>query len=315
MTRLAPCELASHAGRRDDTKGDEHHMGERTTQGKGRSTRCDWLVALALALVLQTGSSGAAPAPTKPGATKAAPVPKKPSGSASGGIGAAKPKPAPPSKPAPVVVPLGATFTSADLDRIFVGNQAGVLKVYAADKKTVVFTKDAPGTDMKGVDGTQWAPLNDGHRTAILGALGIGDTEVQTVARGIIAKFPSIRPQRTGVAILGVIGSHPAARLDSATGVEIRRFLGELLSSQKDVSMRRQAVLALALCATTDADTARSVVKFMASSTNAWETFTTRQYFEYHKDLIRSLPEAPEIRRSLETSGNPYASDIVKLLN
>lgn len=258
---------------------------------------------LALALALLAGAAVAAPVAKKP-------VPAK----TSGGLGGAKPTPKPPSKPVGAPVALGATFTSVDLDRIFVGNQAGVLKVYAKDKKTVLFTKDAPGTDMKGVDGTQWAPLTDIHRTAIFGALGIGVAETGEVARKIIASYRSVKGQRMSIALLGVIGSIPEDGLAPDVAAQIRAFLAGLLASEKDVSVRRQAVLALALCATTDAATAKQVVAFMGASKNAWETFTTRQYFEYHKDRIRSLPEALEIRKGIEASNNPYAPDIAKLL-
>lgn len=280
-----------------------------TLRGSGRAIAPSlfwWrgaLGAFALALALQAGAAVAAPAAKKPAPAKTG-----------GALGGAKPAPKPAPKPIGTPVALGATFTSVDLDRIFVGNQAGVLKIYDKDKKSVLFTKDAPGTDMKGVDGTQWAPLTDVHRAAIFGALGIGGTETSEVARKLIASYRSVKGQRMTIALLGVIGSTPDPGLAPDVAGQIRTFLAGLLASEKDVSVRRQAVLALALCATTDATTAKQVVAFMASSKNAWETFTTRQYFEYHKDRLRSLPEAIEIRKGLEASGNPYAPDIVKLL-
>lgn len=286
---------------RPGTPANETLPGGGATAPSCRTPWRDIASVLALALALQVGAAVAAPAAKKS-------VPPKAS--------AAKP-PAKPAaaKPAATPVELGATFTSTDLDRVFVGNQAGVLKIYATDKKTVLFTKDAPGTDMKGVDGTQWAPIGDVHRTAIFGALGIVDGETPNVARKIMASYRSIKAQRTGIAMLGVIGSTPSPKLDPTVASEIRVFLSGLLASEKDVSVRRQAVLALALCADTDAPTARSVVTFMGASKNAWETFTTRQFFEYHKDTIRSMPEVVEIRQGIEASGNPYSADIAKLLN
>lgn len=280
-------------------------LDARRRSGSLASRACrDTLGALALALALHVGAAAAAPATKKPAPAKTA-----------GALGGAKPAPKPAPKPLAAPVALGASFTSVDLDRIFVGNQAGVLKIYDKDKKTVLFTKDAPGTDMKGVDGTQWAPITDVHRTAIFGALGIGGAETAEVARKLVASYRSVKGQRMTIALLGVIGSTPDPGLGADVAGEIRTFLGGLLASEKDVSVRRQAVLALALCATTDATAANQVVTFMKSSSNAWETFTTRQYFEYHKDRIRSLPEALEIRKGLEASDNPYAPDIVKLLN
>jgi hypothetical protein len=245
---------------------------------------------------------------------QAAPAKKKPvtTANAKSGLGA---KPAAPArKPSKTPIPLGERFMSTDLERIFVGNQAGILKVYNASK-VVVFKKDAAGTDMEGVDGIQWAPLADKHRTAILGALNIGDGEVASVSAKVISNYRSLPQGRNAVALLGLIGSIPGQRLPAASGTQIRQFLSGLLASEKDVSVRRQAVLALALCADTDESTVRSVITFMTASHNAWETFTTRQFFEYHRDEIRAMSSAVEIKRLLGTSGNPYSADIVSLLN
>lgn len=213
------------------------------------------------------------------------------------------------------VIPLGMSFCSSDLGRIVVGNQAGVLKIYASDHHGVVFTKDAPNTDMTGVDGTIWAPLADKHRQAIFQAVNIRDQEVGDVSKALIVHYRAL-PALTAVAMLGVIGSIPDEhQLSFTTAGEIRHFLASLLKTEKDVSVRRQAVLALALCAEVDEPAVQDVIAFMTQSHNAWETFTTRQFFEYHKDQIRNLPTVPQLRREVLTSGNPYAMEIANLLD
>lgn len=196
---------------------------------------------------------------------------------------------------------LGRSFSSADLGRIAVGNQAGVLKVYGRDR-SVAFIKDAPGISMQGIDGTQWAPLEARHRVAILAALDIGGEEAPVVATAIMRNWKKIS-QREGIALLGVIGSGGASP-------ELIRFLEAEMSGNKNVVVRRQAVLSLALLRNVDARCVDSVVAFMSRSRNAWETFTTKQFFEYHKSFVQSLPQAASVRARLQGSGNPYGPDI-----
>jgi hypothetical protein len=234
---------------------------------------------------------------------------KKPAAATQAGLGKKKPA-APAPKPAPTPIQLGATFSSTDFARLFVGNQAGLLKIYTPDHKSVVFIKDAEGTDMVGVDGTMWAPVAEKHRKAIFEALGINESEVGDIADKIITHYKELPLPRHAIAILGIIGSMPKEQLTPERSTQIREFLTGLLASEKNVAIRRQAVLALALCAETDEPTVKSVITFMTASHNAWETFTTRQFFEYHKDYIRSLPDAIELRQLLEASGNPYSDDI-----
>src|SRR5205085_1372976 len=102
-----------------------------------------------------------------------------------------------------------------------VGNQAGILKIYAPDRKSVLFTKDEPGMDMRGIDGILWAPLTDAHRRAIFGALEIGDDELDRVAGKLIGDFSAL-PHRETIALLGVLGSDQRVAPTQVT--EIRRF-------------------------------------------------------------------------------------------
>jgi len=145
-------------------------------------------------------------------------------------------------------------------------------------------------------------------RRRILEAMSISESEIDTVTRAIITHFDQL-PQRQAVALLGVIA---ATHEHGTTGVsgDVRAFLGSLIGSARDVSLRRQCVLALAIAKATDETTVRRVIAFMTESHNAWETFTTQQFFEFHRDFVRSLSTAPSLTEALERSGNPYAHDI-----
>jgi hypothetical protein len=218
-------------------------------------------------------------------------------------------------KPAPkAIVILGKNFTSLDLDRMFVGNQAGILKIFTNDKKGVLFVKDAPNTDMKGIDGTLWAPVTDRHRNEILAALGIPDSELVNVSNNLMKHFSKLK-KREAIAVLGLIGSLPDGRLADTQASTISDFLESLLKKEKDVIVRRQATLSLALLDEVDDATVLAVVDFMKSSANAWETFTTKQFFEYHLKYIRSRPSLGTIRERVTASGNPYSEAIAGMLD
>lgn len=205
-------------------------------------------------------------------------------------------------------VPLGTHFTSSDLARVTIGNQAGILKIVGADGQ-VLFMKDAPNVSMQGIDGTLWAPVSEKHREAIFKALCIEPGEVGAVAQAIMRNFERLR-RAEAIALLGVLGSVPDAHVSS---VDIRRFLAQRLQGG-DVRTHRLAVLSLALDDEMDYETVDCVLDFLQGSHNAWETFTTQQFFEYHRAWLRACPQASQVCRRVEASGNPYAPQILSLL-
>lgn len=294
-----------------------------------------------LAALILTGLLAMAPALAAP--TDPAPPPKKPAAPKPAAAKPAKAKPAAP-KPAagkgakdkaaatkpdvalqkasssktakptalPPTTPLGATFLVSDLRRIVVGNQAGILKVTSRETGPPAFIKDAPGTEMKGIDGVQWAPLQDRHRQAILAALGIQDTEIDAVADKCVTSFDRLPPLQT-LGLLGLLASHTNGQVTPATRQKIHELVATLLKKQ-DVVLRRHAVLALALASSTDEPTVGKVVEFMAASSNAWETFSVQQFFDYHRTEIRQMSSIEDIRQRVQSSGNPYATPVLQML-
>lgn len=213
----------------------------------------------------------------------------------------------------PIPIQLGAHLTSEDLARIAVGNQAGILKIVSADGARVLFIKDAPNVSMRGIDGVAWAPLNNAHRRAILEALVIGDDEVDAITCAMLDHFGRLYP-REAVALLGALGSIPDRRMSRPTQGRLRGFLASLLERSTDVRVHRLAVLSLALVNQVDEATVSHVIDFMSASHNAWETFTTQQFFAYHRGFIHASPRGPEMLRRIEASGNPYVPDILAVL-
>ncbi|MBM3465336.1 MAG: hypothetical protein FJX76_24850 [Armatimonadetes bacterium] len=260
------------------------------------------LVAAVLALLTGNAYAQATPKP-EPTATSAKATP--PAGKATGKLGTT---PKPRHKALPEVITLGAAFNSTDLPRIFVGNQAGLLKVYDRDRRTVLFIKDIPNVSMQGIDSTNYAPISDAHRTAIFAALSLGSAELETVADNIVNNFDRLQGKREAIALLGVIGSEGA--VPGEARVRVRRFLEVVTSTNKDVVLQRQAVLALAVQREIDATTVEAVTVFVEANVNAWQTFTTKQFFEYHAAFLKSMSNGADLRARIAASRNPYAEEI-----
>lgn len=219
-----------------------------------------------------------------------------------------------PLTPAEIVlasrVHLNAKLTGADLARLKVGNQAGLLKVQDHTKKDV-FLKSSKESDIQAIDGVKWAPIIPSDRDAILAALGVSEAEADGVSAVLMDHYRQL-PHVETLALLAVLansGVHtgPTPKARAAT----LHFLTRQLS-RKDTSMaQRQNVLALAQIPSVDSDAVRAVLDFLKRTPNNWDTFTTVQFFEYHRDAIVAMKDAPLYRKQLASSSNPHASKIL----
>jgi hypothetical protein len=202
-------------------------------------------------------------------------------------------------------LPTGRGMSAADLDRILIGYQAGILKIVGRDGR-VLFVKRRPGSDMVGIDSVEYAPIDDEQRHEILAALGIGEGDAEAAANGLMERYGRL-PHTKAIAVLGAIAAGPLA---PDCGSRIRAFLVRTLRDESDVKVHRMAVLSLAVATETDERTAHAVIDFMDRSPNAWETFTTQQYFRYHRDEVRSYFSAGLLRQRLAHTRNPYGPRI-----
>ncbi len=202
-------------------------------------------------------------------------------------------------------------LTEKYLKRIRVGHQAGILKVYAPDLKTVRFIKTTEEAEpgVEGIDGIKWAPWRASDREQLLVALEIAPTEAEAVASKLMQNYARL-PHLEGVALLGALGT----RLSPATTQKLIGFLKARLVAKETVQVKRQAVLALALVPTVDFAEVAAVINFMKGSRNGWETFTTHQFFDYHKGAILAFERLPEVKQRLKQSGSPRAEGILESL-
>ena len=225
----------------------------------------------------------------------------------------AKPGPAP-TRASAAKIRLNSALSGADLYRIRVGSQAGLLKIFGKDSKEVKYLKDSADSDVGGIDGLRWAPVNATQRDAILEALEIQPTEADQTAAVLMSRYAEL-PNLEALALLGVLalpgisGSLP----DPQALVAVRFLEGQLRSNQGNV--RRQAALALALRPTVDAQTIDSVLNFLQRIHNNWETFTTVQFFTNHQREILAMADVAQIKKRIQESGNPHAELILERLN
>lgn len=199
----------------------------------------------------------------------------------------------------------GGRLGAAELDRVEIGYMAGVLKV-CDSRGNVLFARHRPGSDLVAIDSVEYAPLDDAQRNEILHALGVRDPDA--AARGLVEDYGRL-PHTKALAVLGVLAATPNG-LSGGYAEAVRTFVAARLKAESDVKVHRMAVLTLALAAETDERCVNAVLGLMDRSHNAWETFTTQQFFDYHRDEIRSWPTFWAIKARLSATGNPYGQRI-----
>lgn len=218
-----------------------------------------------------------------------------------------------PTKSQAAAVRLAPGLTGADLERIRIGNQAGILKIFARDERTTKFLKGSESWNGGGIDVRQWAPVKPADRDAILKTLEVKDPEA--LALSLMRSYSRISRVHA-VALLGTLAVPGAETtpLSAATQVKVREFLRTRLQPPEDAAARRQAVLALAIHPTTDQQIAQAMINFLRRDHNAWNTFGVVQYFEYHAKTLAALPQAAALATSIAATGSPHAQQILRNL-
>lgn len=224
---------------------------------------------------------------------------------------AAAPTPVEATQPAvPVVASAGAWATAytfkpaADLKRIRVGNQAGILKVMARDnKKEAVF---------RGIDDRGIAWITTKQRAQMFTELGVPVTELGRAAAAVMDGYAKLS-KKEALAFLGAVGSEPG--LDPAVKARLEAFLVGKMLAEKDVVLRRQATLALALVDRPAPGTVDSVLKQFEKSENLWETFPVQMFFEFHGHEIRAMSSFQAIRNRVAGVNSLYTPYILGYLD
>lgn len=214
----------------------------------------------------------------------------------------------PPTPAQAATVRVTESLSGADVDRVKVGHQAGILKILGRDGHTERFLKGSGTWNGGGIDGVKWAPVSPVERDAMVEALEIHDVEATAV--GLMDKYPHLA-RLPAVALLGVLATPGKSNLSSDTQSKVVNFLRERLKPEEDAPTRRQAVLALALLPETDRQTVTAVIRFLKRDHNNWNTFTTVQFFQYQRSRLTALPE---LRKAVEATNNPHVEEILRVL-
>lgn len=192
-----------------------------------------------------------------------------------------------------------------DLKRLAIGNQASILKIFDDQRQQVVF--------FKGLDDRQQAKLTAADRQGIRQALGIPDGQVHEVAEILIGGYDQL-PKRETVALLGALASTPELSVNPAEHARIQAFLVERMLTDKDIAVRRQATLALALCDTVEPATVEQVAQHYSKTDNLWETFPVQQFFEYHASVIKQMPGYRSVVQQVGGVNSLYTPNILQYL-
>lgn len=193
------------------------------------------------------------------------------------------------------------------LKRLAVGNQGAILKVWNSDSTDVAY--------YRGLDDRDTAPYDEEDQLAVLDNLGYVQS-VPASCQEIMDGFMQL-PRREAVAYLGLIHSIPdSSRLDPPDEVDvaIKNFLIQVLQSDKDVVVRRQACLALAV-GEPDQEVLNAILDFYAGSENLWETFPVQQFFEYQSDKIRLMPNLSQTRERVAAVNSLYTPAALRYLD
>ena len=194
------------------------------------------------------------------------------------------------------------------LKQLVVGNQGAILKVRdAAGDKEVYY---------RGLDDRDTAPYSDQDHDGIVGACGI-QNDVKGWAKDTIEAF-TVLPKRQAIAFLGMVYSIPSDSVkDPGPAVDdaIEEFLISVVKENKSVVLRRQAVLSMAVGDQEDLEVLESVLQLYETSENLWETFPVQQYFQYHAEDLRKLPNFSTIRARVAAVNSLYTANILQYLD
>ncbi len=208
----------------------------------------------------------------------------------------------------PVVPPERLAVLKDSLKRLVVGHQGAILKIWNPEMSEVAY--------YRGIDDRAVAPYKDEDQQKIVGDLGYAST-LGSTAEEIMSAFMKL-PRREAVAFLGMVHSIPDnSPLDPPDEVDIaiKKFLIQALKEDKDVAVRRQACLSLAVGDPLDDDIINAVLDFYAGSENLWETFPVQQFFEFQAAKIRRLPNLAMIRERVAAVNSLYTPAALRYLD
>ncbi len=194
------------------------------------------------------------------------------------------------------------------LKRLVVGNQGAILKVWTPTMDEVAY--------YRGLDDRATAPYSEIDQDSMLGTLGFKNT-VEATAIEVMDAYTKL-PKREAVAYLGFLHSIPdQSPLDPPDHVDeaMKKFLISTLKEDKDVVIRRQACLALAVSDKIDQEILDAVMEFYAGSENLWETFPVQMFFQFQAKSIRTMPNLAQVRERVAAVNSLYTPAALRFLD
>ncbi len=206
------------------------------------------------------------------------------------------------------VPPDRVAILKTKLKQLVVGNQGAILKVRDPSGSQEVY--------YRGLDDRDTAPYDAEDHSAILSAVGLQSDLKRWINDSIEAY--SLLPKRETIAFLGIVYSLPnSSPLDPGPEIDekVERFLMTVVAEDNSVIMRRQALLSMAVGEPGDPEVLESVLQLFERSENLWETFPVQQYFQYHADVLRQMPNFASIRARVAAVNSLYTANILQYLD
>lgn len=191
-----------------------------------------------------------------------------------------------------------------DLRRLMVGNQAGIVKILGAHRMGV--------SHARCLDERSQARMDEAARQEIFSALRIQPGALDYSAKYLMSNFDSL-PRKETIALLGVIAG--SKNLSAATRENAHGFLIGAMENDKDVAVRRQSILALAVQPEVTPAIVEKVLQIYERSENLWETFPVQQFFEYHALEVRQLKNFPQVRQRIAQVNSLYTANVLGFLD
>jgi hypothetical protein len=208
------------------------------------------------------------------------------------------------------VAPSRISILETRLKQLVVGNQGAILKVRNPDATEEVY--------YRGLDDRDTAPYDTEDHGGILQAVEL-HSELPTWVKDVIEAY-EVLPKREAIAFLGLVYSIPDhAPIDPGAEVDdlVEEFLIKQVKENESVILRRQAVLSMAVgeSGPVDPEILEAVLTIYETSENLWETFPVQQYFQYHAERLRALPNFPTIRARVAAVNSLYTANILGYLD
>lgn len=203
-----------------------------------------------------------------------------------------------------------STWDLADLARIQVGGQGGILKIMTPDLASAAYTR----TD----DSYTNAAYKPDERVAIINNLGISQNELDDLSVRLLCNYVENRKNNTKLAaLLGALCGDTKVTISQENRSRVMSFLvnklqngDPKLDANSSNVLKRQSLLALALAKHITPEAAEAVVKFYETCDNNYCTSPITFFCRQHAAYIKTLPNGDSLLSRISSVQSLYSGQV-----